>query len=61
MEELVWLARGVMAVSVAQFLAASFGIEKVFGTWELDRRTLVVSSLIIAFIGMVLLAIGGAA
>jgi len=60
MEAIIWLARGVMAVSVAQFLAASFGTEKVFGTWELDRRTLVVSSLITAFIGMVMMAVGGA-
>lgn len=60
MEELVWLARGVVGCSLVQLLVAAFGPTKVFGTWELDRRTLVVASMVIAVVGTVMLAIGGA-
>lgn len=60
MDEIVWLARGVLAGSAFLFLVGLFGATKWFGTWELDRRTVVIASIAQAFGGFMLLAGAGA-
>lgn len=60
MEELVWLARGVTSCGVFSFLVGLFGFEKWFGTWEIDRKTVIMMALVMVFTGAVLLAVGGA-
>jgi len=60
MKEIVLIADGVLLVSGFQFLVGVLGLEKWFGTWAIDRKTVVVTSLVTAFGGVMLLAIGGA-
>ena len=60
MIEIINIAHGVLLVSGFHFLVGVFGIEKWFGTWEIDRKTIVVTSMITAFGGVMILAIGGA-
>lgn len=58
--DLVNLGRGVLLVSGFYFLIGLFGVEKWFGSWEIDRKTVVIMSLVSAFGGITALAIGGA-
>lgn len=58
--DIVNLARGVLLASGFQFLVGMFGVEKWFGTWEIDRKTVIITSLVMAFGGVILLAVGGA-
>lgn len=60
MVEIINIAHGVLLVSGFQFLVGVFGMEKWFGTWDIDRKTIVITSLVTAFGGVMLLAIGGA-
>lgn len=59
MIEIINIAHGVLLVSGFQFLVGVLGIEKWFDTWEIDRKTIVVTSLVTAFGGVMLLTIGG--
>jgi len=62
MEEIVVnLGRGVLLCSGFHFLVGLLGVEKWFGSWEIDRKTVIIMSIVSAFGGVALLAIGGAA
>lgn len=61
MTELIWMARGIIAVSAFQFALGLFGIERLFGTWDIDRKTVIVTAIVTAFGGAVLMVAGGGA